>query len=186
MTPTRPATLLVIGVVCAALAWLTVSETFTTLPPLPWTAVPALLLLAIGEVVAGRNLSARLDGRRPDKPLQPIAVARMAALAKASSAAAVALGGLAAGFGAYVAGQLGKTVPRGDALAAGGTVLAAAALTAAALYLERCCRARPPGDDGPGNPSSGNHRDGNHGTGNHGGTVTTGPTGGDRPRSWLC
>jgi hypothetical protein len=167
VTPTRPTTLIVVGVLCAALAWLTVSETFTTLPPLPWTAVPALLLLAIGEVVAGRNLSARLDGRRPGKKVEPIAVARMAALAKASSAAAVAIGGLAAGFGAYVAGQLDKNVPRGDALAAGGTILAAAALTAAALYLERCCRARPP-DDGHDNHGADSNGAGNHGAGNHG------------------
>lgn len=156
MTPTRPATLVVLGALCAALAWLTVSETFASLPPLPWTAVPALALLAVGEVVAARNLRARMEGRRPGKPLDPIAIARMAALAKASSAAGVALGGLAAGFGAYVAGQLDKDVPRGDALAAGGTVLAAAALTAAALYLERCCRSRPPRDRGESNHRSGN------------------------------
>jgi hypothetical protein len=146
VTPTRPGTLLLIGAVCAAIAWLVVRETFATLPPLPWTAVPALALLAIGEAIVGRNLKARMEGRRPGKPIEPIAVARTAALAKASSAAAVALGGLAAGFGAYVAGQLGKDVPRADAYAAGGTVIAAAALTAAALYLERCCRARGPDD----------------------------------------
>jgi peptidoglycan/LPS O-acetylase OafA/YrhL len=144
--PTRPGSLLLIGVVCAAIAWIIVRQTFATLPPLPWTAVPAMALLAIGEAIIGRNLKARREGRRPGKPLEPIAVARTAALAKASSAAAVALGGLAAGFGAYVAGQLGKNVPRADAYAAAGTVIAAAALTAAALYLERSCRASEPDD----------------------------------------
>jgi hypothetical protein len=148
MTPTRPGTLLLTGVVCAAIAWLVVSQTFAGLPPLPWTAVPAMLLLALGEAVAGRNLRARIAGRRPGKRLEPIAVARMAVLAKASSIVAVAIGGLALGFGAYVAGQLEKNVPRSDAVAAGITVLAAAVLTAAALYLERCCRApRPPEDE---------------------------------------
>lgn len=146
MKPTRPGSLLLIGVVCAAIAWIIVRQTFATLPPLPWTAVPAMALLAIGEAIIGRNLKARREGRRPGKPLEPIAVARTAALAKASSAAAVALGGLAAGFGAYVAGQLGKNVPRADAYAAAGTVIAAAALTAAALYLERACRASEPDD----------------------------------------
>jgi hypothetical protein len=148
VTPTRPGTLVLTGVVCAAIAWIIVSQTFAGLPPLPWTAVPAMLLLALGEAVAGRNLRARMAGRHPGKPLEPIAVARMAVLAKASSIVAVALGGLAAGFGAYVAGQLEKNVPRSDALAAGGTVVAAAVLAAAALYLERCCRApRPPHED---------------------------------------
>ncbi|MGH3273047.1 MAG: DUF3180 domain-containing protein [Streptosporangiaceae bacterium] len=159
MNPTRPSTLLVIGVVCAAIAWLIVRQTFATLPPLPWTAVPALALLAVGETIVGRNLKARIAGRRPGKRIDPIAVARTAALAKASSVAAVALGGLAFGFGAYVAGQLDKAVPRADAYAAGGTVAAAAALTAAALYLERCCRVpKPPGGGRSGDRSGDDHR----------------------------
>jgi Protein of unknown function (DUF3180) len=148
VTPTRPGILVFVAVVCAAAAWLAVRATFATLPPLPWSAVPALLLLALGETVAGRNLRARLSGRRPAaKPLQPMAVARMAALAKASSLAAVVLGGLAAGFAAYVAGELQKDAPRADAYPAVATILAAVALLAAALYLERCCRSpRPPED----------------------------------------
>jgi hypothetical protein len=156
VNPTRPGTLLAVAVIAAAAAWLAVRQTFATLPPLPWSAAPAMLLLALGETVAGQNLKARMSGRRTGKPLQPIAVARMAALAKASSAAAAALGGLFAGFGIYVAGQLYKNVPRADAFAAGVTVLAAAALLAAALYLERCCRAPDPPEDS-GSPS-GNHQ----------------------------
>jgi Protein of unknown function (DUF3180) len=147
VTPTRPGMLVFVAVVCAAAAVLTVRATFATLPPLPWSAVPALLLLAVAETFAGRNLAARLRGRAGGKPLQPMAVARMAALAKASSLAAVVLGGLAAGFGIYVLGQLEKNTPRADAISALATVLAAAALLAAALYLERCCRSpRPPED----------------------------------------
>jgi hypothetical protein len=145
--PTRPATLLGIAAICAAVAWLIVRQTFATLPPLPWSTVPALLLLAIGEAGAGRNLKIRISGRRVGKPLQPIAVARTAALAKASSAAAAALGGLAAGFGIYVAGQFAKEVPHADTFAAGATVVAAAVLVGAALYLERCCRAPEPPRD---------------------------------------
>ena len=147
MSPTRPGPLLAIAVIAAALAWLVVRQRFATLPPLPWTAVPALLLLAVGEAVAGHHLRGRLTGRRMAKPLEPIAVARMAALARASSAAAAALGGLAAGFGIYVAGQLDKAVPRHDAYASGVTVAAALALLAGALYLERCCRSPRPPDE---------------------------------------
>lgn len=147
MTPTRPGILVFVAVLCAAAALLTVRATFATLPQLPWSAVPALLLLAGAETLAGRNLAARLSGRRTGKPLQPMAVARMAALAKASSLVAVIFGGLAAGFGIYVAGELEKDTPRADAIAAAATVLSAAALLAAALYLERCCRSpRPPQD----------------------------------------
>lgn len=147
MSPTRPGPLLAIAVIAGALAWVIVRQRFATLPPLPWTAVPAMLLLAVGEAVAGHNLRARLTGRRAGKRLEPIAIARMAALAKASSAAAAALGGLAAGFAIYVAGLLDKAVPRHDAYAATATVAAAIALLAGALYLERCCRSpRPPED----------------------------------------
>jgi uncharacterized protein DUF3180 len=144
--PTRPRNVALIAIVAALLAWLVVSMTFASLPLLPWTAVPALLLLALGEWMAGRNLRARLAGRGSGKPFEPTAVVRLAALAKASSAAAAALGGLAAGFLIYVAGSLQKVVPRSDALAAAGTVLAAAVLVAAALYLERCCRSPEPPD----------------------------------------
>jgi Protein of unknown function (DUF3180) len=148
MTPTRPRTLVAVAVVCAAAAWLAVRASYAGLPPLPWTAIPALLLLAFGEVLIGRNLVARRRGRRSSKPLEPMAVARLAALAKASSVAAAIFGGLAAGFVIYVAGSLDKAVPRHDAIAALVTLAAAGALVAAALYLEQSCRApRPPGND---------------------------------------
>jgi fucose 4-O-acetylase-like acetyltransferase len=147
MSPTRPGPLLAITVIAAVVAWLVVRQTFATLAPLPWSAVPAMLLLAVGEAVAGHNLRARMTGRRAGKPLEPIAIARMAALAKASSAAAAVLGGLAAGFFIYVAGLLDKVVPRHDAFAAGATMAAAVALLAGALYLERCCRSPDPPED---------------------------------------
>jgi Protein of unknown function (DUF3180) len=141
MTPTRPWTLLAVAAVCALAAWLIVRATFSGLPTLPWTAAPAMLLLAAAEAVSGRNLRARIRGRRGGRPLAPIAVARMAALAKASSAGGAAFGGLAAGFLIYTLGLLSVPVPRHDAINAGATVAAAAILVAAALYLERSCRA---------------------------------------------
>ena len=160
MTPTRPWTLVAVAAVCAIVAWLVARSSFANLPTLPWTAVPALLLLAAAEALSGRNLAARISGRRSGKPLAPIAVARMAALAKASSLGGAAFGGLAAGFLAYTAGFLDVAVPRHDAINAAATVVAAAILVAAALYLEHCCRAprdsgdrdAPSGRNGPGPP----------------------------------
>jgi hypothetical protein len=148
MQPTKPWSLLAIAAFSAVLAWLVVRFTFPSLPPLPWTLVPAMILLAVGEFGFGRNLSARLHGRRPGaRPVQPMAVPRVVALAKASSAAGSAIGGLAAGFAIYTLGSLDKPVPRHDALVSAVTVAAAIALVAAALYLERCCRAPEPPDD---------------------------------------
>jgi len=148
MQPTRPWSLLVIAAVGAVAAWIVVRLTFPSLPPLPWTAVPALALLAVGEFGFGRSLAPRLEGRPGARPIHPTAVPRVAALAKASSAAAAAFGGLAVGFAIYTLPSLAKPVPRHDALAATCTAVAAIGLAAAALYLERCCRAKePPHDD---------------------------------------
>ncbi|HUA31099.1 MAG TPA: DUF3180 domain-containing protein [Streptosporangiaceae bacterium] len=142
MTPTRPWTLLVLAAVCALVVWLIARTSFSSLPTVPWTAAPAMLLLATAEALSGRNLRARIRGRRPGgKPLAPIAVVRMAALAKASSVGGAVFGGLAAGFFIYTLGLLSLTVPRNDAINTGSTVVAAILLIAAALYLERSCRA---------------------------------------------
>jgi hypothetical protein len=144
---TRPGTLAGIFAICAIAAWLAVRETFASLPLLPVTTIPALAALALAETFAGRYVRGRLAGRGSGKPLAPIAVARLVALAKASSAAAAAIGGLSAGFAVYVLGSLDKSIPARDAKVAGITVAAAVALVAAALYLERCCRAPRPPDD---------------------------------------
>ena len=159
MTPTRPANLVALAVASAVLAWLLLRRFYSALPPLPWTAVPTLLLLAVVEGWSGRMIRERISGRRVGhkdtgprtatklRPLPPIAVARTAALAKASAHAAAVIAGLAAGFSLYLAGSLNKTVPRGDAFAAFGTFIAAVALATAAVYLERSCRVPPERDD---------------------------------------
>jgi len=147
VTPIRPWPLAVAAVCSAALGWLVIRLTYSSFPPLPWTGVPALLLLAVAEAWSGRNVRARIQRRAGSKPLVPIAVARMAVLAKASALVAVIFGGLAAGFLSYLVGLAAKPAPRADAITAAATLIAALVLTAAALYLERCCRAPDPPDD---------------------------------------
>jgi|HubBroStandDraft_6_1064221.scaffolds.fasta_scaffold811501_2 hypothetical protein len=159
MQPTKPWSLLIVAAVGAVVAWLVVSSTFPTMAPLPWTAVPALGLLALGEFLLARNLGPRLHGRPGAKPIQPMAVPRVVALAKASSLAAALFAGGAIGVGIYTLASLGKPVPRHDALVALFTALAAIALAAAALYLERVCRApEPPEDDDDDLPSANGQR----------------------------
>jgi Protein of unknown function (DUF3180) len=153
VTPTRVWSLVALGAVCAVASWLGLRVAYSSLPPLPWTGVPALLLLAIAESWSGRNLRARLRGRVGSKPIVPIAVARMAALAKASSLAGALVGGLTAGFLIYVLGSLDKSTPRSDAFAAGCTLASAVLLVLAALYLERGCLARPLDQDDDGRPA---------------------------------
>lgn len=165
MTPTRARTLVVVALGCGLAAWAVLRVVYLSLPPLPWTAAPTLLLLAIVEAASGRSLRIRLRGNRgrdaegnPGKgsrppgwqsprPVPPITVARLAALAKASSLAGAVFGGLAAGALVYLAASLAKPMPRQDALAAAGTLGGAILLVVAALYLEYGCRARPPRDE---------------------------------------
>jgi hypothetical protein len=153
MRPTRARTLLLTAVVCAVGTWLLLHLVYTSLPLLPWSGVPALVLLAIAEAICGRSVRARLHGR--GTPIPPIAVARLAALAKASSLVGAFIGGLAVGFLIYVAGAVAKSSAyRSDSFTSGATLVAAALLITAALYLEYGCRV-PTGRDqdaGPGPP----------------------------------
>jgi Protein of unknown function (DUF3180) len=154
MKPTRVSTLLAVAFCCGAVCWLLLRILYASLPPLPWTAAPTLLFLAVVEGASGRSLRLRLrsgqdaDPGRPGatrrRPIPPIAVARVAALAKASSLAAAIFGGLAAGALVYLSASLGKPAPRQDAIASGATLATAVLLAAAALYLEHGCRVPPP------------------------------------------
>jgi hypothetical protein len=152
MTPTKARTLVLTALICAVAMWLLLRQVYTSLPPLPWSGVPALALLAIAEAITGWNVRARLAGR--GTPIPPIAVARMAVLAKASSLAGALIGGLAAGFLIYVSGSLDKSAYQSDATVSGATLGAAVLLVAAALYLEYGCRVRsgPDQDAEPGQP----------------------------------
>jgi hypothetical protein len=139
--PTRISTLVIIAVVCAAAGWLLLRAVYAKLPPLPWTGVPALLIAAVAEAWTGRDLKARISGRRQGlKPVASLFVARMVALAKATSVAAAIIAGFAAGFDFYLAGSLNASTPREDALTAVITFVAAVVLACAALYLENSCR----------------------------------------------
>jgi hypothetical protein len=153
--PTRVSTLVVVAVAGAVLGWLLLRGLYAKLPPLPWTGVPALLIAAMAEAWTGRDLKARIAARsgigrdgsgsgqetgRRLKPVAPMFVSRMVALAKASSLAAAIIAGVAGGFDIYLSGSLSASVPRQDALTAVVTFAAAVVLACAALYLENCCR----------------------------------------------
>jgi len=140
MKPTRARTLLLIIVLTAAVTWALLTVVYSKLPPLTWTGVPALLLAAAAEAWIGRDLRARILGRPGSKPAPPLFVARMVALAKASSLVAALLAGVSAGFIVYLPGLLGASTPRSDMITASIAFGSSLILLAAALYLEYCCR----------------------------------------------
>jgi Na+/melibiose symporter-like transporter len=144
MRTTRPSTLAVAGLACAVLTWLLLRVVYNSLPPLPWTGIPALAFVAVAEAWTGRGLRRRILGRAGTKPPDPLFVSRMLVLAKASSMAASLIAGLTLGAMGYLSGQLAAATPRHDMLTAGITLAAALLLVFAALYLEFCCRVPDP------------------------------------------
>jgi hypothetical protein len=148
MTPTRIRFLLLYAVAFAVAGWLVVRFRYSSLPPLPWTVVPALAIAAVAEAWIGHSLRARILGRPGTKRPESEYVTRMVALAKATSLTAAVIGGVAAGFAVAAASLLPASVPKHDVIAAGTTFGTSVVLALAALYLEHCCRV--PDDPGAG------------------------------------
>ncbi len=150
MKPTRLTVIAAIVIGAAAVTWVVVSFLYTSLPLLPWSMVPSLLLLALGELYTAFFTRARIQ-RKPDtKPIEPLVAARLAALAKASSHAAAVLAGVFGGMVIYLASSLDKRTPRHDFFVSGATVLACLALIVAALFLEYSCRVpKDPEEENP-------------------------------------
>jgi CheY-like chemotaxis protein len=140
MKATRPAFLIALVLVVALITWAVLEVAYVSLPPLPWTAVPTLLLLALGEAFTGWNVLRRIRRKPGTRPVEPLVVARMAALGKASAHAAAVLAGVFAGFALGLADALDKQTPRDDFFVSLGTFLAAVVLVGAAFFLEYACR----------------------------------------------
>jgi len=151
MVPTRSSVLIALALVAGALSWLVVSREYGSLPALPLVGSLTLVILAIAELTFALSVRRRL--RNPDTPVQrrlePIFVARLAVLAKASSHAAAIVAGLYGGFLVYTLTHLGKPKINADSRASGLSLAAALALAGAALFLEYSCRVpKGPKDDG--------------------------------------
>jgi hypothetical protein len=147
MRPIRVSTLGVVAVLAAALAWALLRVVYNSLPPLPWTGVPALLVVAVFETGAGRDLRRRIARRKGLKPADPLVVSRMLVLARATALAAALVAGLMLGFIGYLSGMLSNPVPRHDMINAAITLAAALVMAGAALFLEFCCRVPGGGED---------------------------------------
>ncbi|GIH75555.1 DUF3180 domain-containing protein [Planobispora longispora] len=150
MRPSHPGALTGLVVVLAILTWAVLKQPdlYGSLPAVPWTAIPTVLLLAVGEAYTGWMTRARIRRKPGTEPVEPLAVARLAALAKASAYGGAVFAGVFAGFALYTAGHLDKETPRQDFFIAGGSFAACAVLIGAALYLEHCCKVpKDPGGD---------------------------------------
>ena len=149
MTPTSLRRLALVGVGTAVITYLVVQLVYGQLPEVPTFAPATLVFLAVAEGVTAASIRARLAGRPGTKPIEPMAVAQLAALAKASALAGALMAGGYVGLFAYTLRHLDRRIYSHDAVASGFGAAAAVLLVVAALLLERACRHPdvPPGDD---------------------------------------
>lgn len=145
MNPTRAREPVIAGVLAFAVSYLLMRFFYldSISSALPRSPAITVAIVALVEAELGRGVRARLAGRPQTKAIMPIAVARFAALAKASSLAASLV------IGAW-AGVITYTIPRGSQPAVAGSdtisaslgIASGVLLLAAALWLEQGCRQR--------------------------------------------
>lgn len=148
MRPTPGWALLLLIAVAGAISYILTRAFYADFASPPAYAPLWLLLLALAEGYTAQLTRSRLAGRQGTKPINPLVVARLAALAKASSPVGALATGAYAGFLAKVAMTAGPAAHDDTRTAIAG-VVCGLALTAAALVLERVCRVKPPADEPP-------------------------------------
>jgi len=156
LSQTRIRDLLALAALAAAAAWLLVRSMYGSLPPIPVYAGASLYPVAVIEVILAFLIRSRVSkheiGDGPGR-LHPITAARAVALAKASALVGAASTGIWVGFLVYLVPQRGVVQAATDDTS--GVVVGAVAgiaLTAAALWLEYCCRT-PEDPDEPNEPA---------------------------------
>ena len=160
MGPTKPLDLAIVAVIVGVTAWILFRYNYSSLPPLPALAGVLFYVLAVVEVIIGVVVRARVDGKQVGRArgqLHPLTAARVLALAKSSAILGAIATGIWAGIGIFLLTQHGVTAAEHDTPAAIVGVIGGIVLTAAALWLEHCCRAPDdPDDAGADGASSGN------------------------------
>lgn len=144
MRPTRPWVLALLVLVAGGLAYVLTAQFYSDVPSPPTYAPLSILLVALAEAYIASTTRARMTGRPGTRPIEPIFVAKLAALAKASSPVGSLALGAYTGFLIYVARTTSTVADRDTRTAALG-MGCSLGLIIAALVLERVCRApRPP------------------------------------------
>jgi hypothetical protein len=165
LSPVRRRDLLVLTLGLAVATWLLVRTWYGELPPLRWWLPLPLAVLALAEALGARTLRTRLAVLRearaahtrpgakpptqPVRPVEPMLVARLAVLAQASAYVGAVFAGIWIGVLLHVAPAVRRLQAAGsDTVTASVGIVSAAALVAAALWLESVCRV-PPEDTDP-------------------------------------
>ncbi|MDT3397749.1 DUF3180 domain-containing protein [Streptomyces sp. B1866] len=126
-----------------------------TLPSVPVAAPIVLALIAAVLLATALSLRARLRAQRERRPgakgVDPLVAARALVFGQASALVAALVSGMYGGVGAFLLmEELDVPARRDQAIYAGTSVAAGAAVIAAALFLERVCRLPEDKDQQPG------------------------------------
>lgn len=153
---TRARDLVVPAVVTGLVVHLLLRLTYDHLPPLPVAAGSTLAVVALAEAAFGHSLRARIRRQPGTRPVAALTAARAVALAKASSLLGAIMLGAWAAVAVYTLPHRDQvSVAGADARSAGIGALCAAALIAAGLWLEYCCRTPGEPDEPPDNRDHG-------------------------------
>ena len=145
MTFTRPRDLLAAAGAAGLLFHLLLRVGYGSLPPLPVLGGTTVLAFAAAETVLGFAVRARIRRRPGTRPMPPLTAAKAVVLAKASSLAGSLVTGAWLGVLGYVLPRRSDlTAAAADTMAAAIGAVCAAALVAAGLWLEYCCRTPDP------------------------------------------
>ncbi|MFF8592016.1 DUF3180 domain-containing protein [Streptomyces sp. NPDC015220] len=121
-----------------------------TLPSVPLAAPVVLALIAAVLLSTALSLRARLKAQRERRPgakgVDPLMAARAVVFGQASALVAALVAGMYGGTGVFLLELLDIPARRDQAIYAALSVLAGAAVIAAALFLERVCKL-PEDDD---------------------------------------
>jgi Protein of unknown function (DUF3180) len=137
---TKPRDLVIAGLVVAVVLYLVMRSAYGSLPPLPTLAGLTLVVIAVIDLILAFSLRSRIRGKG-GRPVEALTAARAVALAKASSLLGAIMLGAWVGVFAYVFPKRTNIVAAAnDTTSAIIGALCAAALIAAGLWLEHCCR----------------------------------------------
>ncbi|MDG9717487.1 DUF3180 domain-containing protein [Streptomyces sp. DH24] len=125
-----------------------------TLPSVPLAAPVVLALIAVVLLATAISLRARLKAQRERRPgakgVDPLMAARAVVFGQSSALVSALVAGMYGGTGVFLLEFLDIPARRDQAVYAGFSVLAAVAVIAAAVFLERVCKLPEDDDDTPG------------------------------------
>ncbi|MEU5364641.1 DUF3180 domain-containing protein [Streptomyces sp. NPDC005925] len=122
-----------------------------TLPSVPLAAPVVLAVIAVVLLATAISIRARLKAQRERRPgakgVDPLMAARAVVFGQSSALVAALVAGMYGGTGVFLLEFLDIPARRDQAIYAGFSVLAAVAVIAAAIFLERVCKLPEDEDD---------------------------------------